>query len=138
MKAVKIIVAVIVVAVIGFFAWNYSAGPLKVRRDMHAFADSLERCEPFARSIKAPGGPALQHTIEPLDDGRCRLRMDTLGPHELRCDFAAGDLRDIAQGFADNADSLGIFGGMEIRISTSNPDKLTQALNSDACETISK
>ena len=64
--------------------------------------------------------------------------MDTLGPYELRCDFAAEDLRDIAQGFADNADRLGLFGGMEIRISTSDPDKLTQALNSPACETISQ
>ena len=139
MKFVKITGGIVAIAIIAFFAWNSFAGPLKIRRDMHTFAASLEGCEAFTRAIKAPlGGPPLQHVIDGLHNGRCRVQMDTLGPHELRCEFAVADLPAIAQGFADNADSLGIFGGMDVRISTSNPDPLTRALNSEACETVRK
>jgi hypothetical protein len=131
MKIAKGLVSVVVVAVVAFVAWNFLFGPLRYQRDVRAFAASLETCEPFSQPIAK-----LQHTIDKLDDGRCTLRMATLGPHEIRCTLSAEDLPVIAQGFADLADRVDMFGGTELLISTSDPDPLTQMLNSDACATV--
>lgn len=136
MKIAKIIASVLVVAVIAFFAWNYFAGPMKHRRDMHSFADSVARCETSTHDIwMSVGGQTLEYAVEGMKDGRCGIRLQTHGPHVVRCAFRNEDLPKIAQGFADLADAVGIFGGYSVRISTSNPDPLTQALNSDACVT---
>lgn len=138
MKIIKPLIALVVVAIVAFFAWNYFAGPLKMRRDMHAFADSVARCEPFSQAIESPvdGGGRLHRSVEGLRDGRCHVRMETLGPHVLRCAFAPEDLPAIGQGFAELARQVGVFGGMRFQYSSSDPDPLARALNSDACETV--
>lgn len=136
MKIAKIGTSVLVVAVIAFFAWNYFAGPLKHRRDMQSFADSVARCEKSTHDIwMSVGGYSLEYAVDGPMAGRCGVRLGTPGPHVVRCAFLHEDLPKIAQGFADMADAVGIFGGYSARISTSNPDPLTQALNSDACVT---
>ncbi|MDJ0759461.1 MAG: hypothetical protein QNJ19_08675 [Woeseiaceae bacterium] len=137
MKIVKPMASVVVIAVAGFFVWNYFAGPLKYRRDMQSFADLVENCEAGSLAINAGiGGGALEHTVEGRRDDRCAVRMDITGPYVIRCAFPVEQLSVLAQGFSDLGKAVGIFGGATIRISTSNPDPLTKALNSDACETI--
>lgn len=131
MKIVKILVSVVIVAVAAFFTWNYLFGPIAYKRHMHAFADSLQTCEAFSRPIAKQN-----HAIEKLADGRCSVRMETLGPEEIHCAFTASDLPDLAKGFAGMADVVDMFGGTRLVISTSNPDRLTQLLNSDACESV--
>lgn len=136
MKAAKIIVSTIVVLVIGFFVWNYFAGPMKHRRDMHAFADSIRQCEASTHDIwMSVSGQTLEYTVDGQHDGLCGVRLETSGPHVVHCRFEPEDLPKISQAFDDMADSIGLFGGYTVRISTSDPDPLSQALNSSACNT---
>ena len=136
MKIAKIITSFIVVAVIAFFTWNYLAGPLKHRRDMHSFADSVAQCETSTHDIwMSVSGQTLEYVVDGPMAGRCGVRLGTSGPDVIRCAFPNEDLPNIAQGFVDMADAVGIFGGYSVQISTSNPDPLTEALNSDACVT---
>ena len=136
MKFVKIGLTVVVAAVAAFFIWNYLAGPLKMRRDMQAFADSLAQCETISQTVKVPRTDAtIERSVDGLRDGRCYMRMETLGPHVMHCAFPEQDLPAMAQGFADMVDQIGIFGGFHYTYSSSNPDPLTEAMNSDACTT---
>ncbi|MDJ0699184.1 MAG: hypothetical protein QNJ07_04960 [Woeseiaceae bacterium] len=136
MKTAKIGISIIVFVVIAFFVWNYLAGPLKHRRDIHSFADSVGDCATSKHDIwMSVSGQTLKYTVNGMNDGRCGVRLETPGPHVIRCAFRTEDLPKIAQGFAGTADDIGILGGVTVRVSTSNPDPLTQALNSDACTT---
>ena len=136
MKAAKIGISIVAFVVIAFFVWNYLAGPLKHRRDIQSFADSVDQCKTSTHDIfMSVSGQTLQYTIDGPNGDRCGVRMETPGPHVIRCEFETGDLPKIAQAFADTADAIGIFGGVTVQVSTSNPDPLTQALNSDACTT---
>lgn len=109
---------------------------MKHRRDIRSFADSVGHCEMSAHDIyMSVSGQTLVYAVDGLKDGRCGVRLETPGPHVIRCAFQTEDLPKIAQGFADTADDIGLFGGVTVRVSTSNPDPLTQALNSDACTT---
>lgn len=135
LQILKGLLAVTAFAVVAFFAWNILAGPLKYKRDINAFAASLGKCMNFSRAIRMPvGGPKLDYAVEGLRNNRCSVRIETLGPHVLHCAFPAEAVPGIAQAFADAAENVGIFGATDIRISTSNPDPLTRALNSDSCE----
>ena len=135
MKIAKVFVVVVTVAVAAFFVWNYLAGPLKYRRDMQTFADLVENCDSGSLPIRSViGGMVAEHTVVGRRDGRCALRIETMGPHVLHCSFPSDQLGVLAKGFSDMGQAVGIFGGTNIRISTSNPDPLTEALNSDACE----
>lgn len=132
-------VSVVAFLVVLFFVWNYFAGPLKYRRDINAFADHLVDCAATSHSIYMPiSGATLEHAIDGLHGDKCHVRIETLGPHEIQCAFATGDLVGISNAFADLAQDVGVFGGTTLQVSTSNPDPLTEALNSDACETISR
>lgn len=136
MKIAKILVSVVVIAVIVFFIWNYLAGPLKYRSDMRSFADSVAQCEAGTHDIwMSVSRQSLEYAVDGLADSRCVVRLGTPGPQFLRCAFRTEDLPKIAQGFAKMADDVGIFGGVNLQVSTSNPDPLTEALNSDACTT---
>ncbi len=136
MKSAKIVISVVVFVVIAFFIWNYLAGPLKHRRDIRSFADSVNDCETSTHDIfMSVSGQTLEYTVDGMNDGLCGVRLGTPGPHVIRCAFQTEDLPKIAQAFADTADDIGLFGGVTVRVSTSNPDPLTQALNSDACTT---
>lgn len=136
MRIKKIGLSAIAFLVIAFFIWNYLAGPLKHRRDTRSFADSVGRCETSTHDIyMSVSGQTLEYAIDGLKDGRCGVRLETPGPHVIRCAFRTEDLLKIAQGFADTADDIGLFGGATVRISTSNPDPMTEALNSEACTT---
>ena len=138
MTIAKWAISIIVLAVGGFFIWNYLAGPLKYQRDMHAFAENLATCETYSADIYMPlSGAALNHAIDGLqEDGSCHVRIEALGAHEVRCAFATSDLPELSRAFADFADALDMFGGTSFQISTSNPDPLSRALNSDACTTV--
>ena len=139
MKSLKVLLVLIVVAVIGWLTWNYLAGPMKHQRDMQAFAASVEQCEPIVAEIYMPiSGLSMAHTVDGMRDNRCQVRIETLGNHEIQCAFPVEDLPVIAQGFVDLANQVDIFGGTEFRVSTSDPDPLTQALNSEACVTVAK
>ena len=139
MKSLKILLVLIAAAVIGWLTWNYFAGPMSHKRDMRAFAASVEQCEPMEADIYMPiSGLSMAHTVDGMSENRCHVRIETLGPHEIQCAFSVEDLPVIAQGFVDLADQVDIFGGADIRISTSNPDPLTQALNSEACATVAE
>lgn len=136
MKAAKSIASTIALLVIGFLFWNYFAGPLKHRRDMHAFADSVSRCEASTHDIwMSVTGQTLVYAVDGQQDGLCNVRLETSGPHVVHCEFPPEDLARISQGFDDMADNIGLFGGYTVRISTSDPDPLSQALNSSACNT---
>ncbi len=137
MKYLKVSLVVVCIAVAAWLTWNYLDGPLKVKRDMHAFAASLEQCETFSRDLKTIArGVTVNYAIDGIREDRCHVRMETLGPHVLNCAFAVEDLPVIAQGFHANADALDMFGGMTFKYSSSDPDPLTRALNSDACESV--
>lgn len=136
MKVTKVIFAVAVVGVFAWLAWNYFAGPLRHQREMHAFADKLEGCEVFSEPVFTyVSKSSLEYRIDGPENGRCAVRMETAGPHEIRCAFALADLPVIANGFRDLADSVDMFGGYTYQFDSSNPDPLTKALNSNACET---
>lgn len=136
MKLFKILFAVVVVAVIAFFTWNYFAGPLKYKRDMQAFAGSVEQCEVFSQPIyMSVAGTSLVHAVDGPSEDNCLVRMETHGPHEIHCAFPKADLPGIARGFRDMADAVDMFGGYSFQYSSSDPDPLTSALNSDACTT---
>lgn len=136
MKAAKVITSSFVALVIGFFVWSYFAGPLKHRRDMHAFADSVRQCEASTHDIwMSVSGQTLEYAVGGRHDGACSVRLETSGPHVVHCRFASEDLPKISQGFDDMADAIGLFGGYTVRISSSDPDPLTQALSSSACNT---
>ena len=139
MKIVKTLVVVVTVAVAVFFVWNYLAGPLKYRRDMQSFADNVASCEPGTTAIKSiRGGLVLDHTVEGRRGERCHVRIEAIGNHVVQCAFPTDQLDILAKGFENMAQEVGIFGGTNLRVSTSNPDPLTEALNSDACETIAQ
>ena len=136
MKAIKILASIVIVAVAAFFTWNYFAGPLKYKRDMHAFADSVEQCASFSQPVLMFGaGVSLVHAVDGPRDGKCIVRMETHGPAEIECAFAMQDLATIAKGFGDLADSVDMFGGYTFHYDSNNPDPLTRALNSDSCTT---
>ena len=139
MKVAKILVSLITVAVIGWLSWNYFAGPLRYQREMHAFASALETCEVFSEPVfMYVGNQSLQHTVDGAANGKCGMRMQTPGPVDVHCSFAIDQLPIVAQGFRDLADAVDIFGGYEFRYDSNNPDPLTAALNSDACEHVSR
>ena len=139
MKVIKILVSLVIAAAVGWLAWNYFAGPLRYQRDMHAFADALESCEVFSEPVfMYVGGQNLQHTVNGAADGKCGMRMQTPGPIDVQCSFAIDQLPIMAQGFRDLADAVDMFGGYQFHYDSNNPDPLTEALNSDACENISR
>ena len=134
MKLLKILLTVVVSVIMIWLGWNYLAGPLKYRRSMQSFAASLEQCEPMAASIYMPiSRQSAAHTIDGPSEGRCKVRIETLGPEELRCQFPLEDLPAIAAAFVDSANKLDLFGNTSLEVSTSNPDPLARALNSEAC-----
>lgn len=139
MKIVKPLVLVVVAVATVFFTWNYFAGPLKYRRDMQSFADLIENCEPGSLPIKSViGGMVLDHSVGGRRNGGCEVTIETIGPHVMHCTFPVEQLAMLAKGFSDMGQAVGIFGGTSLRVSTSNPDPFTDALNSDACETRAK
>lgn len=139
MKLVKILLSLIIVIVMGWLSWNYFAGPLRYQREMHAFADALEACEAFSAPVfMYVGGQSLQHSVDGAENGKCGMRMQTPGPIDVHCAFAIDQLPLMAQGFRNLADAVDIFGDYEFRYDSSNPDPLTEALNSDACEHVSR
>ncbi len=136
MKIAKILVTVVIIAVLGWLTWNYFHGPLRYKREMNAFADSVEVCEAVSISVfMFMGKQSLVHAVEGAADGRCKIHMETAGPHVVDCAFPVDTLPTMAQGFRDQADSVDIFGGFSFKYDSSNPDDLTAAMNSDICET---
>lgn len=135
MKTFKIGLSLVVAAALAWLAWNYFAGPLRYKREMHAFADSLEVCEAFSETVfMYLGNQSLLHTVEGASEQKCGMRMETPGPDVVSCSFALSDLPAIAQGFRDLANSVDMFGAYTYQYDSSDPDPLTQALNSEACE----
>lgn len=136
-KVIVTTVAIVVLLIVGFFAWNVTAGPLKSRADMNAFADSLEQCRPFVRDmVMLPGVPNLEYAVTGPKKGRCEVRMETHGPHVIHCAFDESALPVLAQEFRRLGDAVGVFGGVTFQYSSNDPDPLTQALNSDACDSV--
>ncbi len=139
MKILKLAVAAIVLAIAAFFLWNSMLGPLKYKRDMHGFAGSLGECAPSIWPVRMfQTGMTQDHIVDGLSDGKCNVRIETMGPHVLHCAFDEKSLPEVSRGFADLADQVSMFGGYTVQISTSNPDPLTEALNSDACANVAE
>ena len=134
MKVVKLLMAGIVLIVVGFFAWNYLAGPLKERRDTRAFGQNLLTCTPYSQPLrKLSRDDNRTHDIVGEVGGLCSVRFATLGPEKIQCEFAPDMLDEIGTAYIASADDIGLTGGMNMRYSSSNPDPLTRALNSGAC-----
>ena len=135
MKVVQVLMTIALLAVIGFFAWSYLAGPLKERRDTRAFGQNLTSCTPYTQRLrKLSRDDNRTHDIDGEIDGKCLVRFASLGADRIHCAFAPDVLEEIGVAYAESADDIGLFGGMRVHYSSSNPDPFTRALNSDACD----
>lgn len=135
MKVVKLLTTVAVLVVVGFFVWNYLAGPLKERRETRTFGQSLTTCTPYSQRLrKLNRDDHRTHDIDGEVDGTCMVRFATLGPDKIVCAFAPDMLEEIGTAYTASADDIGLFGGTRFQYSSSNPDPLTRALNSGACK----
>ncbi len=77
----------------------------------------------------------LNHAVDGRRGHLCDIRIETLGPHVIHRAFPNDQLGVLAKVFSDMGQAVGIFGGTSLKVSTSTPDPLTLALNSDSCET---
>ncbi len=127
----------LVLLVLGFFAWSWFDGPIRAKRDIVAFAKSMESCTPLDQTYREVIGRTRMHraVIGPKD-GACEVVMDTTSPKVLRCAFPMEDLPAIATAFASQANWIGMFGGTRLNIDTSSTDPLYEAMNGPACELV--
>lgn len=131
---VKRLVIVLVLVVIGFLGWSWQYGPMRVKRDISAFAMNMESCTPYNQDFKDPlSGKIMNRAVIDPEDDTCEIRMQTYSPEVLHCVFAMEDMPELAAAFAAHADNIGFFGGMHIKIDTNSPDPLQRAMNSPDC-----
>jgi hypothetical protein len=134
---IKRLGVVLLLAVIGFLVWSWQAGPMRVKRDISGFAEMMQSCTDFSQDFKDPfSGQTMNRAISGLDGDTCGITMQTYSPQSLHCEFAKEDMPELARAFGMRAENIGFFGGMQMSLSTENPDALQQAMNSPACKLI--
>jgi hypothetical protein len=136
MKILKLVLLLVVVAVAGYWTWNYFAGPLKDRRDIRQLGVSIASCTPFSQVARtAHGGEKLTHNVEGLtEDGNCRFHLQTAGTEKIRCEISSAEMAAVGNAYADFAETIGIFGNVTISYNSQEPDVWNATVNSPACE----
>ncbi len=132
----KRILILVVILAIGWLGWNWQFGPMRWKRDIRTFADVISTCTPYDQTyLNALTGDPMDQSVVGETDGLCEVRMATLGPEVLVCKLDAETRPVFAEGFGAQADNISFFGSIKFRYSSSDPDPLTQIMNSEACVT---
>lgn len=130
----KWIIGVVVLAVVGFGAFQYQYGGLRVKRDMVAFGGHMIDCKPYVQDFYDPlSRRTMNRRVEGPADGKCLVQMQTYGPEPLVCNFPIEDMPMIGAGFADLAGDIDIFGNISFSYNSADETPLYVALNSGAC-----
>ncbi len=138
MRIVKIILALAVVAGGAFFAWNWSLGPIKVKRDVRAFAAAMESCTPITQEVSYRlKGQSLTRMVKGKNGKTCRVEIQAAAPDPVFviCDLAQERMPVYADSFRKQNDNIDIFGRMRVTISLSSDDPLFVAMNGPECRT---
>ena len=137
MKWIKRLVVLLLLVVAGFLAWSWTVGPIRMKRDISNFAKMMDSCTDFSQDFKDPfTGKFMSRSVSGSQGDTCKLTIQTYSPMSLQCEFAKEDMPELARAFAMRAHNISFFGGMQMQMSTENPDALQQAMNSPACKLI--
>lgn len=136
MTWLKRILILIVIAAIGFFAWNWAFGPIKAKRQIVQFAAAMETCEPLEQTVTfmSRGNPKT-HSVKGQDGDMCVFEVQTAAPFPefIVCTLPMAEMPVIAESYGKQGDNIGIFGGVRFTMSTESQDPYFLALNSPAC-----
>ncbi len=135
LKIIKVAVALVVVAIAAFLAWNYFAGPLKDRRDFRELGASIANCEPYTQTVRYSntGERLTNDVLGEDDDGQCVVHLQSAGTEVIRCTLKREQWQILGESYAGYAENIGFFGGYRFRYSSSEPDPFSAILNSTAC-----
>ncbi|KMW58552.1 hypothetical protein AIOL_003529 [Candidatus Rhodobacter oscarellae] len=135
MRLHHILAAFVIVAGFAPSGFAYFFGGVQTKLEYRSFAKHLETCAPLHQDLHDlfRTGMSVDREIYGAADGACRIRIGAYDGNDLLCSFAMGQAPRLAEAFRDQAKMIGLFGGYEMRISTSDPDPLTQLYNSPQC-----
>ncbi len=134
---IKRLIVLLILAAAGFLTWSWLVGPIRMKRDISSFAKMMGSCTDFSQDFTDPfSGKFMNRAIAGPEGDTCKLTMQTNSPLSLQCEFAKEDMPELARAFAMRAGNISFFGGMQIHMSTENPDALQRAMNSPACKLI--
>ena len=137
MRVIKGLLIVVLIAVIGFFGWNWFFGPLKAKRQLAEFTEAMSTCAPLNQTLTAlTGGLTLSRSVKGPDGENCGIEMQTPAPFPefLVCNLPLDQMPVLAADYLRQNDNIGLFGitGMQIDTSSNNP--MQAAMNSAACK----
>lgn len=126
----------VLVLVIGFFAWNWFFGPLKAKRQFAAYTEAMSDCRPLEQTVTAmTGGRTLSRSVRGPHGATCGIEMQTPAPFPefLVCDLPLDQMPVLAADYLRQNDNIGLFGITRVQIDINSDDPMTAAMNSPAC-----
>lgn len=132
---IKRVLLLVVVTGLGFLAWSYVAGGLKMKRDYWDFAEAMESCTPLQQSWTFKGHP-FSRSVKGVESETCVIDMSTPSPQMLECKFAMAEMPVLAESFARQAENIDLIGMARLHIDINSDDPYFVALNSDACRLV--
>lgn len=134
--AVRIVIALVVIAAVGAVLVSYFFGSLRMQREASAYLAALETCTPFEQNAWAPllRGTIGRSVAGPEGDA-CVVTIDGLGGETTRCTLDSAAQTTMADFVQQGADTVTFLGGQTASLSYSseNPDPMTELLNGPAC-----
>lgn len=136
MRILRGLLVVVLIAVIGFFGWNWFFGPLKAKRQFAQYAEAMSTCTPTEQTVTAMmRGLTITRAVLGPDGDTCGIEMQTLAPFPefLVCDLPLDQMPVLAADFLRQNDNIGLFGITGVQIDIGSDDPMQVAMNSPAC-----